>query len=361
MNMVLEYYPWSKKVLRKAIKDFSDHKLPCLDLELSARCNLKNITTGCIYCDSFHNVGKSHSRELTLDEVIRLINQGIELGLSWLYICGLGEPKDDPKIKEIVRYLFKKDIRISMFSNGVNYSNDEIMFFYQHKVNLIIKCDSLNPFIFNSLLGGEKAIKLKIAESIYKTINKLIEAGYSQSEEPSLALSIVPTKVNIKYIPEVIKFCKEWNIFPLLGELEKAGRAIAIYNKLAPSMQQMQDLWKIIKKILGYEYEIPMCPAAFAGLHINNIGECIVHRASGASCPWFCLEEPDIETLGNVRTHTLKELRKRLIKYRDELKESGDLMRWIRDTWSQKRLHHIFGGCGGLKLMDFWTNTHHKR
>ena len=356
--MALEYYPWSQKVLRKAIEDFSENRLPCLDLELSASCNLKTSTSGCIYCDSFHFVGKPDPHELTLHETINVIDQGIKLGLNWVYICGLGEPKNDPKIKDIVRYLSRKNVRISLFSNGVNYSDEEVAFFHQNKVNLIIKCDSLNPSVFNSLLGGKKAAKLRVAESIYETIRKLIEAGYSQgSTEPNLALSIVPTRSNIQDIPEVVEFCKKWNLFPLIGELENAGRASVLYDKLTPSAQQLQNLREVVEKILGYEYEIPICPAAFAGLHINNVGECIVHKESGSSCPWFYLQEPELETLGNVRTQKLSELRTRLVNYRKNLKESSDLLRWIETTWSIKRLRHVFGGCGGLRLMELWIGN----
>jgi len=356
--MKLEYYPWSEEILRTAIKVFCNSGLPCLDLEFGAGCTLKLNTLGCIYCDSSEFVGMPNPKELRIEDMLSLIDQGIELGLMWVYVCGLGEPKDDPKARQVINCASQKNVNISLFSNGINYSDEDIEFFHRNRTNLIIKCDSLDPRVFNTLLGGNEAKKLRIAESIYETIRKLIDVGYSQDpREPDLALSIVLTKLNIESAPRVLEFCKKWNLFPLIGELENAGKASKIYNRLVPTANQLRALNNIAKKILGYEYEIPICPAAFAGIHINSVGECIVHKQSGSSCPWFSLLEPDTISLGNVRSFTLRELRMKLVDYRKNLKESSDLTTWIETTWSKKRLEHIFGGCGGLKLMDLWIGN----
>lgn len=355
--MKIEYYPWTEGVMQTALDIFEKGGLPCLDLELGAKCSHKIQNSGCIYCDSYDRVGKNAQNELTKKQLINLVEQGIRLGLRWIYICGLGEPKDNPDLKAVVKYVFENGIGISVFSNGIGYSKKDIKFLHDNKVNLVIKCDSLNPEVFNKLLGGKKAFQHKVAESIYKTINSLIDSGYSQNpEDPDLALSIVPTKLNISEIPAVIKFCKKWNLFPLIGELESAGRASKGYGKLAPSNEQLEMLRKDVEKILGFDYDIPPCPAAFAGLHISNIGECFVHEESGLSCPWFTLLEPNIKVLGTIRTSSLAELRQRLIEYRKNLRESGALRKWMRKFTEGQ--HHVFGGCGGLKLMQLLTCTH---
>jgi len=352
----LEYYPWSNDVLSTSIKEFSCGKLPCLDLELGASCQLKAKTGGCIYCDSNGLVGKHNPAELSVKEICRVIDQGVNLGLKWVYICGLGEPTDDPKAKDVIKYLSHSKVKMSMFSNGINYSDENIEFFFENKVNLIIKCDSFDPDIFNYLLGGNKAKSLHVADSVYETIGKLIKIGYSQtSNDPSLALSIVLTNVNLSKVPEIIEFCKTWNVFPLLGELENAGRASVAFNELSPSENQLSRLRDIATEILGYNYEIPVCPAAFSGLHINNMGDCIVHKQSGSSCAWFSLVEPETEVLGNVRVDSLANLRDKLIQYRKNLKESNNLAKWLTTVWSENQLSHVFGGCGGRKLMELWA------
>lgn len=345
--MVIEYKLWSSSLLEEALDDFSKGKLPCLDLEFSSKCNLKLNTSGCIYCDSFDKVGKKFSAEMNLEEIKDIIDQGIKLGLKWVYICGLGEPKDDPKLYDTVSYLHENGIKVSMFSNGVNFSDFDIKFFHDRRVNLIIKCDSLNPRILNEILGGKRATDQKIAESIYFTIDRLIKVGYSQNkDEPDLALSLVPTKINIDHILEVVIFCKQWNLFPLIGELEKAGKAAKKYEKLTPTKSQMEKLALEINKILEQNYEVPICPATITSLHINNIGDYVVHKASGSSCPWFFMEEPEVEIIGNIRKVKLETALNQLILIRQQIQQSRCLS-------SEKKVNHIFGGCSGLKTMNF--------
>ena len=355
--MKIEYYPWTEEVLQNTIDVFMKGGLPCIDLEFGAKCNHKIQTSGCIYCDSYDRVGQNAPNELTKKQLLNLVDQGIGLGLRWVYVCGLGEPKDDSDLKAVVKHLSRNKMGISMFSNGIGYSEEDVTFLHENKVNLIVKCDSLNPSVFNQLLGGKKASENGVAESIYKTIGSLIECGYSQHpEEPDLALSIVPTELNLLEIPRVIEFCKKWSLFPLIGELESAGRASKGYAKLAPSNEQLETLRRDINNILGYNYDIPLCPAAFAGLHISNTGECLVHEQSGLSCPWFSLLEPRTKILGTIQTSTLVELRSSLIKYRECLKESGELSSFVQKF--VKGQHHVFGGCGGLKLMQLLMSTY---
>ncbi len=44
---MLEYLPWSKKVLAENLQIYSEGRFLCLDIELGGECNYH-----CVYCDS---------------------------------------------------------------------------------------------------------------------------------------------------------------------------------------------------------------------------------------------------------------------------------------------------------------------
>jgi hypothetical protein len=61
-----------------------------------------------------------------------------------------------------------------------------------------------------------------------------MDAGYGNVKGgyTDLAFSIVPTQLSYDGIRNVISFAKKNNIFPSIGELEQAGRALEIVLSL---------------------------------------------------------------------------------------------------------------------------------
>ena len=210
-------------------------------------------------------------------------------------------------------------------------------FLSDNQVCIILKLDSFNPQIFDRLLGnGGTAIK------IYNALDNLLSAGYPMTDafgNTRLALSIVPTKLNIQDIPNIVEYCKERDIFPSIGELEYSGNAKKIHNNINLTMSELKDLKEIVNKIIGFEYCRNLCPAAITSIHIDNLGNCIVDKDTGLSCSWFMLREPSLIKIGNVKEDTLSQLREKVIKYRLEHLENTIAL--------QKSVpNYPFGGCG---------------
>jgi MoaA/NifB/PqqE/SkfB family radical SAM enzyme len=227
----------------------------------------------------------------------------------------------------------------------MNYTRDDLRFLYDRGVSLLIKCDSLNPEVFGRLLGTDD---MEIVKSIYRTIDIAIEIGFGDVDCRGcsrLALSIVPTQYNKEDLLEVTSFCKANQLFPLLGQVEYAGRAQTAFDTLSLSNDELLQVKAAVEAILEAPYEIPVCPAGIAGLHISNVGECIVHKGTGLSCPWFDLLEPEVESLGNVREKTLPELWEELQRYR--VKRIGSIRRWVGNMTMG-----TLGGCGGKSMLE---------
>jgi len=335
---MIEYYPWSSKVLSKCIAEHRRGELSTLDLELTSKCT----QASCIYCDSRPTVGRKHPNELNYDETTKLLVDAKKLGLKWVYSCGLGEPLEDSRFKRLVELGANMNVRFSMFTNGILIDEKKAKWLHENRVCLIIKMDTFDEATFDKILG--KPLK---ARQIYKAIKLLLGAGYGKSYGNGLtdiAFSIVPTSLNFHDISGIIKFARDNNIFPSVGELEQAGRILSKkkFSKLYVDDISMLSLKKEVDQLLWKGYIRPICPTIITGLHIDNIGNCIVDSDTGLNCKWFLLKEPKVKLIGNVRKESLSTMFRKVKAYRKKcFKNNREKIDNAEST------EYIFGGCGG--------------
>jgi len=340
------FLPWSESTLQEMFELFSKKKMPILDLEMSALCGHRLVSGGCLYCDS--PTGKPHLNEPTVGTLLSFISEAKnDLDLRWIYICGLGEPFDDPKLKTLVKFASKLGISTSFFTNGINYTYEDLRFLFDHQVSLLIKCDSLNHDTFGKLLGTSDR---SIVDTIYKTIEMAIDIGFTNSNTTGttrLALSIVPTKHNKTDILDVFNYCKHHNIYPLLAQLEHAGRGRILFDELSLNDEELLKIKASITELYEAKYEIPVCPASITGIHINNIGNCVIHETTGLSCLWFELSEPQFKIVGNINDSSPSNLWKTVQAYRKTCLANVKCYGHDFPT-------NIFGGCGGNKILEVY-------
>ena len=94
---------------RVAQARFSGKRFPLsVTFLITYRCNFK-----CHYCSVYN----CNEREMTTSEVFSMIDQLTSLGMRRLGING-GEPLLREDISEIIRYAKKKDLLVSLFTNG---------------------------------------------------------------------------------------------------------------------------------------------------------------------------------------------------------------------------------------------------
>jgi len=336
--MVPEYLPWSKQVLHECLVQQSQGLLPALDIELTAKCSV----CSCIYCDSKPEVASTiNFKETDISAILKLLEDALPLGLKWVYTCGLGEPLEDPKFWDILHFMNKHGIKLSMFSNGVfirdvNTANE----LKKNGVNIILKMDTFDENKFDTILGVKGT-----AQRIYTARDHLLSAGYAQSDRlTDLAFSIVPTSLSIPGIPEVIEFCKKHKVFASIGELEQAGEVINknLSSTLSVPKEDVIKLKQIADEYFGGCYMRPICPCILTGLHIDNRGDCIVDRVTGLNCKWFLLATPDIEVIGNIYDTSASVLFEKAKKHRTNAFIKNKIL--IDSSFS---VSYVFGGCGG--------------
>lgn len=331
------YRPWNPVLVEAVLRDYREGAWPVLYLETSAICN----ACSCVYCDS--RVGEAEAGELTAQEALDVLRQFSSLGGRLLFICGLGEPLQDPKLFEILAEARKLDIMVSLFTNGVFLSERNVSLLREYDANLLLKIDSLESETFDRMIGRDGT-----ADRILTNVRRLLETGYQRSSPPAetnLGVSCVATKLNARRIPDLVAFCVRHKLFPVIGELESAGKAKERYHELALDRVELLDLRRRVESVLKHPYQRPLCPSVIVGAHINNRGDCVIDAGSGFPCAWFLLEEPDYISIGNVREASLESLFRRVCRTRLDK---------LPDIQPKLATHTpVFGG-GGVAASDWY-------
>jgi MoaA/NifB/PqqE/SkfB family radical SAM enzyme len=333
-----EFLPWSKASYKQAIDKYIAGRLSIIDVQVSGKCNYN-----CVYCDS---PDRNIPAVTDYDHLSELIRQDAE-AYDWMFVCGLGEPLFSENKKALLRLLSlcrELSIKCTIFTNGSGI-DDEILTYVKNGILYpLIKIDTFSFELATELYGTLNAHKtLEAIESLF-AIAKNAGGEYAQ-----IAASIVPTSRNLSEIATIVERCMEHSVFPLLGQLEYAGKAIGSYNELLLTKEQLLNIKKDIDCKIGGKYVVPICPSVIAGIHIASSGYVTVDKKSGLSCSWFWLETPNTVDLCAINDITsLRQAESRILEYRKAvLPDLFGIENQIEE--------HPFGGCGG-NIKDLFSD-----
>ena len=324
---MIEYLPWSKKLLQDISNDFSQGHFSILDLELGGECNCN-----CIYCDS-------PDRKEKILYSVEMVEEFIENGrFKWLFVCGLGEPTFNENYNTLLKLLKlceKKKMKCSIFTNATNITKELKHYIYNGVLYVLFKYDSFIDGVNKKIIGDNC---IGSYNDIFSEMVKMVKVKEGCS---NIAASIVPTTYNEDILVELTQRCIENNIYPLIGSLENAGKAQKNYEALAITKEKLSFLKSQIEWYIGEEYKLPICPSTIGAIHITNKGDIVLDSRSGLSCSWFWLETPCMITLGNISEHNAYDKAcERILEYRESVKNNIEKITNIC-------VDKVFGGCGG--------------
>ena len=326
---MVEYLPWSKKVYQESLNQYRKGFFSSLDIELGGDCNFR-----CLYCDS---PKYSKKCQVSVPVIKDLLSTG---NISWVYICGLGEPTFCDNYKKLIELLeccSQYGVRCSIFSNLSNLTSKLKEYIYDGILHVQFKYDTKNADLIKTLYGTSSP---KYQLYNIRAIKRLVK---SDGRTTNLAASIVPTRLNIHNILPIVEECLEANIFPLLGELEYSGRGQENYNRLCLHPEEVSQLKKDVDKLCREIYEIPVCPSVISGIHIDYSGHVTVDKTTGLSCHWFWLDKPQTNSLIHCGTETsLDTITKAILDYRNNCIEN--IVTFLN---TKRHIGMAFGGCGG--------------
>ncbi len=324
-SMMYEYAPWAKDTLHRILA-ISSNCLPILDIQFGGACN-----QNCIYCDT---PKYDHPCLLDLNSIERIINNGT---IQWIYACGLGEPTAKGNVeafKQILAMCKRMSVKVSVFSNIVNLDDELLDYIANGTLHVLFKLDSFKPEVMQFLYGTDHS------QTILKNYQRLKEVVRTNNGTTNLGASIVPTSKNYDEIYEIIDWCMENHVYPLLGQLENAGKCAHIFKELELKEDKLLSLRHYIETKYGVNYAIPVCPATISGVHITNTNRVIVDERTGLSCGWFWLDEPKMISIGSITDMTFEEVTAKIIAYRKS--KFADVIELAKSL-----APNPFGGCGG--------------
>jgi radical SAM protein with 4Fe4S-binding SPASM domain len=227
---------WSVSFSRKDIESCKQKNgLLSMELELSRECNLR-----CIYC--YAESGNQIPDELSYEEILSAIDQGVELGARKVVVLGGGEPLCYPRIFDVLNYLHDKNVDIELFTNGMLITKETAQTFVRLGIKPVIKMNSFRPEVQDILAGQKGAFG-----AIRNGLTQLMEAGYPTKDLPLGAQTVI-CRHNLEELPAMWIWLREHGIIPYFEMLTLQGRARR-HPDLELSPEELERIFKSLADI----------------------------------------------------------------------------------------------------------------
>ncbi|MCK5283120.1 MAG: radical SAM protein [Nanoarchaeota archaeon] len=261
-----------------------------LSLYLDTACNLD-----CIFC--FLDSKKSHRNEqLSLEEYKDLIQQSKELGVRSTLFFGAGEPLLDKKLFPLIEYSNELGLYSVMFTNASLVTREIAERIKDLDLSVVTSIKSRNPQTLEELTNVKGS-----AEKIYTGFQHLLDAGLNETKSTRLGVDILICKQVYDEVPELIRYCIDNNIYPMVESLLWRGRAINNHDRLELGDKQKQKLSERLRtefpELAGERayFDGSACDIDHYTLFVNYNGDV-----------WHCFSRDIIA--GNTRSERLEEI-----------------------------------------------------
>jgi len=243
----------------------SPGRLMMLDIDFGRECSLR-----CPTCFRRRNaVDDSADPDLSYDELLDVLRQARELGLTSVKICGAGEPFENQDLLRLARTLTDWDVGLSIFTKGHVLGDDglaERVFahegvqgsralaqrLFELKTSVLLSFQSFRPEIQDRLVGnvdGHTIRRNRAAEL-------LCDVGFNRSTPTRLAFCANPiTQENYDELFDIYIYCRERHILPVIAALMVSGKQFSrrFLDRVDVSPEQKLELWaRIYRYNLDY-------------------------------------------------------------------------------------------------------------
>jgi radical SAM protein with 4Fe4S-binding SPASM domain len=237
---------WGRHFSDEEIADARDNgRLLTMEIETSHICNLR-----CVYC--YNRSGQKKPNELTVEEILDAIRQGIELGVRRVIIIGGGEPLMHPDVMDIIGFLYKNGVGIDLFTNGTLITRDIAKGLYDFGVEPVVKCNSLRAEVQDLLVNTKGAF-----EKIHQGIEHLRAAGYPDDGH-DLGIETIICSYNYAELPAMWRWARGQGIIPYFEMITFQGHAKNRQDlnvSVADLHALFEELQRIDREEYGYEWE----------------------------------------------------------------------------------------------------------
>jgi len=298
-------------------KTISENKgrILTLDIDFGETCTLN-----CPSCFRKNNtVDDLTNKQLSFDDLRKVILDAKKLGLRSVKFLGAGDPFENFRFLEFLRFLKKEQIIPLIFTKGHVIGEDELVKKYfsylgihsgKDLVEELDKCGATIMLGFNSFDDATQA-KLVGAPIDYvkarnRTLELLVEQGFADSNPTRIGLAANPiTKWNVEEAYEIYEWGRPRNFHVFITPTMISGRAKkeATWRAITPSEHELIELYvrvylfNIKNGIQTLEQIEEEGIAAYAGGHpCNQVSTGLYVTLGGTviSCPG------DVAVEGNI-------------------------------------------------------------
>ncbi len=306
-----------------------------LHLHLTNKCNLN-----CPHC--YMKSGKALEDELTTEEIKILCDKFHEYGGTNVSLTG-GEPTIHPDFYEIAKYISDIGMKVSIFSNGFMWDEDEVKKLSGINIEGIqISIDGFDDDS-NSIFRGHGSF-----EKALKTIDLLIKYNIYVKVAVTAPYEIIKEHVN-----NYIEFSKS-----LLNKYGRDKIEINYSYFFMPGRNLSRETVNKCKEKY-YKYVDSVVTSIYENIDedsfVDNIFDCIYDSCGYGGLNilangdiYFCDRIPDVGKIGNIKTMDFKEI-VRLMKIAEKAGKIDNFQ-----PCSSCELKYICGGgCRAEYFKDF--------
>ena len=181
-----EFSLWEKMKNRRCLVSF--------DLEITARCN--NNCRHC-YINLHAQDNQARSKELSLDDIKKIVDQAGSLGALWCLLTG-GEPLLREDFFDIYLYLKKKGLLVSVFTNAALITDKHIEFFKKYPPRDIeVTVYGVTKETYERVTRTRSSF-----DAFMAGLNLLLES------DVKVRFKAMALRSNVHELPEIAKFCR---------------------------------------------------------------------------------------------------------------------------------------------------------
>jgi len=150
-----------------------------LRIAVTPRCNL-----ACLYCHHEGELVGGRGREISADEIVKVISAGADLGIRRVKLTG-GEPLLRGDLESILERT-PEGVEVSLTTNGVLLAARARSLAEAGLARVNVSLDSLRPAVYAGITGGTAADHRRVLEGI----------------DAALGAGLLPVKVNVVVLRE---------------------------------------------------------------------------------------------------------------------------------------------------------------
>jgi len=297
-----------------------------LELELSRLCNLR-----CVYC--YAASGIAQPNEMTLEEILDVVDQAVDLGARKIIVLGGGEPLLYPELFTVIDHIITRGADADLFTNGMMISPEIAKKLFERKVAVVVKMNSRDPETQDFLAGHDGAFA-----AINQGLNNLIAAGYP-SEEHSLGIETVVCQQNYQELPDLWRWARSRGIIPYVEMMTMQGRATE-HPELEVEAERVKDLFERLAVIDAAEFNntwTPHPPLAASQCARHEYSCTVTSTGEVQPCPGVNV------IAGNIRKNPLADI----LKMSKEIQDLRNIRQNIKGKCGQCEFGEYCYGCRG--------------